>query len=65
MCRLYGVTRVGYYAWRRRPPSARSREDEMILRKIEAIHRGSRSTYGSPRIHQALKDSAWRSGGTG
>lgn len=27
----------------------------MILRKIEAIYRGSRSTYGSPRIHEALK----------
>jgi transposase InsO family protein len=27
----------------------------MILREIEAIHRESRMTYGSPRIHDALK----------
>lgn len=29
----------------------------MILRKVQAIHRGSRGTYGSPRIHDVLTSS--------
>ena len=57
MCRLYGVTREGYYAWRRRPLSARAREDEGLFRQIEAIFQANRSIYGSPRVHDALKQS--------
>jgi hypothetical protein len=57
MCRLYGVTREGYYAWRRRPLSARARKDEGLFRQIEAIFQANRSIYGSPRVHDALKQS--------
>jgi hypothetical protein len=28
MCRLYEVTRAGYYAWRTRVPSARSLDND-------------------------------------
>ena len=31
MCALYGVTRAGYYAWRRRGESVRRRQDQSIL----------------------------------
>ena len=55
MCRVYGVTRAGYYAWRNRFPSARQREEERLLREIEEIHRKSGRTYGSPRVHAALR----------
>lgn len=55
MCDLYGVTPAGYYAWRSRKPSARSREDQRLLERIRSIHKKSRETYGSPRIHIALK----------
>jgi transposase InsO family protein len=55
MCRLYGVTRAGYYAWRRRGASARRRQDQSLLGLIQAIFAQSRGTYGSPRIHQALR----------
>jgi len=30
-------------------------EDGELMKKIEAIHHGSRGTYGSPRVHQMLK----------
>ena len=55
LCRLLGVSRSGYYAWRRRPPSERARFDAVLSEKIETIHRNSRATYGAPRVHAELK----------
>ncbi|PYO13064.1 MAG: IS3 family transposase, partial [Candidatus Rokuibacteriota bacterium] len=55
MCALYQVTRSGYYAWRRRGNSARRRQDRLLLDAIRAAFDRSRRTYGSPRIHRALR----------
>jgi putative transposase len=55
MCALYGVTRVGYYAWRRRGESPRRGQDRSLLSAIQTLFDTSRGTYGSPRIHQALR----------
>lgn len=54
MCRVLGVGRSGYYAWRSRLTSPRAEEDETLLAKIQKEYRISRGTYGSPRIHAAL-----------
>jgi putative transposase len=34
MCRMLGVCRSGYYDWRGRPPSNRSRENAALSAKI-------------------------------
>ena len=50
------VSRSGYHASLRRPESSRSQKNERLLKQIEGIHQQSRQTYGSPRIHDELKD---------
>jgi putative transposase len=56
LCRMLGVSRSGYYAWRNRPPSERGSFDAVLIQKIETIHRQSRATYyGAPRIHVELR----------
>jgi putative transposase len=55
MCRMLGVSRSGYYDWKDRPPSNRSRENAALTGKIREIHHRSRETYGSPRVHAELR----------
>jgi putative transposase len=55
MCRMLGVSRSGYYGWRGRSPSDRDRADAALTEKIHEIHRRSRETYGSPRVHAELR----------
>ena len=54
MCRLYGVSASGYYAWRGRAPSERSGGDAALLEQIRHEHAVSRESYGSSRVHAAL-----------
>jgi putative transposase len=55
MCRMLEVSRSGYYGWRDRPPSKRSRENAALVEKVREIHQRSRETYGSPRVHAELR----------
>lgn len=55
MCRMLDVSSSGYYAWSRRSPSNRTRQDGRLADQIEAVYRRSRATYGSPRVHAELR----------
>jgi len=55
MCRLLGVSTSGYYAWRGRPESPRSRANRRLLLLIRAVHQESRGGYGSPRVWRELR----------
>jgi len=62
LCSVLGVSRSGYYAWKERPPSRRSRQDAALTDKIREIHQRSRETYGSPRVHAELRSIGVRCG---
>jgi transposase InsO family protein len=55
LCKVLGVSRSGYYGWKDRPPSKRSREDAEFTERIRQIHDRSRQIYGYPRVHAELK----------
>lgn len=55
LCRVIGVTRQGFYAWKRRPPSARELVDRALRERIRAIHAETEGIYGAPRIYSELK----------
>lgn len=56
MCRFYGVSTSGFYAFANREKIPRQQEDEHLLRLIESIHEDSLESYGSPRVTGALKN---------
>jgi transposase InsO family protein len=55
MCCLLGISRSGYYAWKRHKPSQREQENQALIEHIRRIHKLSRKAYGSLRVHQSLK----------
>jgi transposase InsO family protein len=60
LCRCLAVSRSGYYAWRKRAPSARAKQDARLRVEIAASHSASRRTYGSPRILRDLREDGHR-----
>lgn len=56
MARLLDVSRSGFYAWSKRPPSARAIRSERIEAKIVWFHGESDEVSGSPRILADLRD---------
>ena len=56
LCRAYGVSRSGYYAWRQRAPSARQQANVRLLEEIQALRQGEEVCYGSPRLAEELKE---------
>ena len=55
LCILLGISRSGYYAWRKRKPSQRAQNNQALIDHIRRIHKLSRRTYGSPRVYAQLK----------
>ena len=55
MCRVLGITKSGFYAWKKRPKPDRKRRDAQLAATVAAVHQRSRRTYGSPRVQRELK----------
>ena len=54
LCRVLGVSRSGFYAWRSREPSAAAVRRAELAEEITTIHAEVKGRYGSPRIHAEL-----------
>ena len=61
-CEALGISRSGFYAWRRSPPSARARTDAAILATIRASFVLSDATYGVRRMLDEVRDAGHRCG---
>ena len=55
LCRVLGVTRQGYYAYAKRPPSARTLNDAELQKRVREVFAESEGRYGSPRVLRALR----------
>ena len=54
-CRVMGVSPSGFYDWVAEPVSDRDWADAQLTNTIVDIHRRSRRSYGSPRVHAELR----------
>ena len=55
-CRVFKVSRPGYYQWLKRPPSARDESNAVLDADITEVFEKHKGRYGSPRISQELQD---------
>jgi putative transposase len=55
MCKRYGVSRSGYYRWKRKGLSAHADQDRELLGRIQKIYAASQGSYGAPRIQRATR----------
>jgi transposase InsO family protein len=54
MCKTLGVSKSGFYKWKKEAPERGLREQERV-NNIKEVHSDSRGTYGSPRVEQELR----------
>lgn len=60
ICKVLGVSRSGYYAWKRRPVPERRLSDRRLAKEIRRIYAERRRGYGAPRIHAQLRREGFR-----
>lgn len=62
MRRVLGVSVSGYYAWRKRKPSERTRQEPRLEAEVLAAHRRTRESFGPERLQQHLEERGVRIG---
>lgn len=55
-----GVSRSGYYAWLKREPSERDKQDLELAIEILQIYTEQRGNAGSPKIYNELRKRGWQ-----
>ena len=55
-CRVFNVSRSGYYHWLKRSPGPRDQSNVIFDAKIKKIFAEHKGRYGAPRITQELRD---------
>ena len=54
LCQMLGVSRSGYYAWRHRPASPRTRANARLVGQMQQLHRQTKERYGAVKLWRAL-----------
>ncbi len=54
-CRALGVSRSGYYHWRKRGSTRRQHQNRVLLTEIRRIHMETRERYGAVKTWKALQ----------
>jgi len=54
-CEALGVSRSGYYQWKKAEPTLRDREEAELVKQIRRVFAANKGRYGSPRVSQALR----------
>ena len=62
LCRVFDVSRSGFYAAHDRPPSQRAQDDERLKIAIKAAHVQTRETYGPLRLQPELVAQGFNTG---
>ena len=60
MCKVFKISKSGFYDWQKRKPSARQLENQQISKEINRVYKASKSRYGSPKITDQLRDNGWQ-----
>ncbi|MCB9027105.1 MAG: IS3 family transposase [Bdellovibrionaceae bacterium] len=56
LCKYFGVSSSGYYFWKKRSENIHSNKRATVCDAIKKYFKISKSTYGSPRIYDDLKE---------
>lgn len=62
MCRIIGIKRSAYYAWKKRPHNLRANKNKEMMENIRKAHKNSGEKYGSPRIYKQLRADGFNCG---
>nr|WP_244898650.1 IS3 family transposase [Staphylococcus lutrae] len=54
MCKVLGVSKSGYYDWKKRPASSQQKRRDRLKKEIYKVYIGSQKRYGSPKITKEL-----------
>ena len=55
LCLMLGIKRSSFYAWKKRKPSLREKDNQALIAHIRRVYKKYRKTYGSPRVYVQLK----------
>ena len=54
ICKVLGIARSTYYAFKSKKPSNRSIENAKLKQEIKTIYDESKGIYGAPKIHKII-----------
>jgi len=55
LCEFLGMSRSGYYLWKKDRESAREQANHQVVAEIKEVFHAKRGRYGSPRITEELR----------